>query len=146
MGLRGVGTSGYGADARVAAASVLSALGIPQAEKVATSAALFQQAASTRLFEVLGAQKGPQTEGDAARAARTFASISNPDAANAYILDLAQAQAERDRMRASFYRDALPLAQREGDLAKVDREWSRIAPSVFNMPTMKRWAQQKGGK
>lgn len=141
MALRGLGTTGYGAQTRVAVAGVLAALGVPQADKVAANGELFQQAASSRLFDVLGAQKGPQTEGDAARASKTFASISNRMIANQYLLDLMQATAERDQMRASFYRDALPLAQREGDLAKVDREWQKVVPSIFSLPVMKRWTQ-----
>lgn len=137
--LSGLGDTGFGTGAKESAARVLGALGVPNAEQFASNGAIFQQAAGERLFTLLGNQKGPQTEGDAARAQKTFASISIPKQANQYILDLAEAVAQRDAMKANFYREALPLAQKEGDLSVVDRKWQNIQRSVFDMPSMQKW-------
>ena len=87
------------------------------------------------------AAKGPQTEGDADRAKDTFAKLGNTPKANAFILDLAQATAERDARRAAWYRDALPLGQKAGDLQMLDRKWQEREPSIFQMPSMQKWGK-----
>lgn len=140
--LRNLGATGWGTPTMAAAASVLGSLGVPQASRFASNAQVFQQAAMERLWSTLGEQKGPQTEGDADRAAKTFAQLKNQPAANLYILDLAQAKAERDRIRANFFREGLPLGQRAGDLQMIEREWQAREPSIFDMPSMKKWAAQ----
>ena len=133
--------SGWGKSAQVSGAKVLAALGVPQAENLATGAQVFQQAASTRLWEVLNDAKGPQTEGDASRAQQTFAQLGNTPRANQFLLDLAQAKAERDSIRAKWFRDAVPIAQKEGDLTIIDRKWQEREPSIYSMPSMRKWAQ-----
>jgi hypothetical protein len=140
-GLSMAGNSGWSKDTQVKVARVIGALGVPQAEEVATGAQIFQQATSTRLWEVLNAAKGPQTEGDADRARQTFARIENTPKANQFIMDMMQAIAERDKIKAAWYRDALPIARQEGDLQMVDRKWSDRTPSVWSMPSMKKWGQ-----
>jgi hypothetical protein len=137
--VRNLGGTGWGVPTVAAVSSALAALGVPQAERVATNAQTFQQAAMTRLWETLNAAKGPQTEGDADRASKTFAQLQDTTRKNLYVLDLAQAQAERAQMRARFFREALPLAQAEGDLQRIGREWARIQPSVFEMPSMRQY-------
>lgn len=139
--LRGLGNTGWGTPAVAAAANVLASLGVDvgNAKMYAANAEKFQQVALTRLQEELQKQKGPQTEGDAQRQMATWAQLKTTTQANDYILDLMQARAERDRMKAAFYQRALPLAQQNGDLSEVDREWSKRAPSIFSMPTMQRW-------
>jgi hypothetical protein len=92
-----------------------------------------------RLKTTLDASKGPQTEGDAQRAGQIFASINAPKQANQYILDLVEAKAQRDQMKASYYRDATPLARDQGDLSEVSRRWSNLQPSIFEMPSMAKW-------
>ncbi len=139
--LTNLGRSGWGTPVIAGAASVLGALGVPQAEKFASNAQMFQSAAMGRLWTTLNAAKGPQTEGDADRASKTFAKLENTPQANDFILDMTQATAERERLKAQYFREALPMAQQSGDLQEIERRWSRIAPSVFAMPTMKRWAQ-----
>lgn len=126
------------------AASFLGALGIPQAEKYAGDQQKFQNVAMTKLQQNLAAQKGPQTEGDAQRAGKTFASLANTPDANKFIEDFAEAQALQKQRKADFYRDALPLAQKTGDLAEIDRRWRAIQGSIWNYPVLKKWAQEKG--
>ena len=139
--LMGLGNTGWGTPAIAAAANVLTSLGVDvgNAKLYAANAERFQNVALTRLQEELVKQKGPQTEGDAKRQAETWAQLKTTTQANEYILDLMQARAERDRMKAEFYKRALPLAQQRGDLSEVDREWSTRSPSIFSMPTMQRW-------
>lgn len=136
-----MGATGWGTDAKAAAAGVLTGLGLApkSVQQFATSAQTFQNAMATNLQTVLNAAKGPQTEGDADRARQTFAQLKNTTQANEFLLDLAQAKAERDAMKARFYDGALPIARGKGDLTEVDREWSRLQPSVFSMPSMKKW-------
>ena len=143
--LRQMGGSGWGTEAKAAAANVLAGLGVApkNMEFYAANAQVFNNTAATRLWNVLNAAKGPQTEGDAVRAKQTFAQLSNTPAANEFILDLTQASAERDKAKATFYSNALPIARDKGDLSEVDREWSKRVPSIFDMPTMQKWKAKK---
>lgn len=133
---------GWTAPVRAAVAQFFAGTGMaPDAvNQVAASAEIFRQAGATRLWEVLNAAKGPQTEGDASRAKQTFAQLGNTRQANEFILDLLEAIATRDRQRAQFYQAAIPLANERGsDLMEIPREWNRLQKSVFDMPSMQRW-------
>lgn len=139
--MNAMGGTGWGTETKATAANVLTGLGIggKNAEMYATNAQTFQQAAMTRLQSELALQKGPQTEGDSTRQAATYAALKNTPQANSYILDSAQAKAERDLMKAKFYESALPIASKKGDLQEIDREWNKRAPSLFSMPSMQKW-------
>jgi hypothetical protein len=141
--LTGLNT-GWGTETQAAAANVLGALGFDKAKDYAGNAQVFQQSAMTRLWTTLNDAKGPQTEGDAARAAQTFAKLSNTPDANAFILDLAQATAEREKMRSNFYKQMYPKVREKGDLTEVDRLWSQNAPSIWSNPNMKKWERGIG--
>lgn len=136
--------TGYGTEAKAMAANVLTSLGIgsKNAQLYAANAQKFQSVAMDRLLTVLGAQKGPQTEGDADRASKTFVSLKNTPEANTFILDLAEAKANQDARKAQFYQDALPQAQKEGDLMRIDREWRNIQGSIWNDPVLSRWQKR----
>lgn len=136
-----MGGTGWGTETKAAAASVLNGLGLStgNSKMLATSSQVFQNAAMERLQSVLNAAKGPQTEGDATRAMKTFGQLGNTTEANAFILDLSEAKAQRDKMKAAFYQQALPIAQKKGDLAEIDREWSKRSPSIFSLPGMSKW-------
>lgn len=133
--------TGWGTEAQAAGANVLTGLGIApkSAEMLATNAQRFQQVAMERLWTTLNAAKGPQTEGDAERAKQTFASLKNTPQANQFILDMAEANANRDAMKASFYRDAYALAKQTGEFDRVDREWSKVNRSIWSDPIMQKW-------
>lgn len=128
--------TGWGTEVKAQAASILGALGVKDAEKYAGEAQKFQSVAMDRLLNNLKEQKGSQTEGDSTRAQKTFALLGNTPQANAFIADMAQAQANQQQRKAAFYEAALPLAQRDGDLTKVDREWRRVAGSIWNDPIL----------
>jgi hypothetical protein len=133
--------TGWGTEAKAAAANVLSGLGIggSNANLYAANAQKFQSIASTRLWEVLNQAKGPQTEGDANRAKATFAQLTNTQEANDFIVDFARAMANRDRTKARFYNEAMPIAREDGDLTAVDRKWQQIQGSVWDDPALARW-------
>lgn len=137
-------TTGYGTEAKALGANVLTSLGIApkNAELFASNAQKFQSVAMDRLLTVLGSQKGQQTEGDADRASKTFVSLKNTPEANTFILDLAEAKANQDARKAQFYQDALPQAQKEGDLMRIDREWRNIQGSIWNDPILSRWQKR----
>ena len=141
--LKNIGNTGWGTPTKLQAASMLSAMGVPQATKFAANAEMFQQAAMERLWSTLNAAKGMQTEGDASRAGQTFVQLKDTTQKNLYVLDLAQAVAEKAQRKAQFFREAYPLAVKEGDLQRVDREWNdrKLNISIFDMPSMKKWAQ-----
>lgn len=136
-----LGGTGWGTGAKSAAANVLSGLGVASnnVNMYASNAQIFQKSAMDRLWTTLNDAKGPQTEGDADRASKTYASLGNTTKANEFILDLAQAKSEREKARASFYQSALPIAKERGDLSEIEREWQARQPSIFSMPVMKKW-------
>lgn len=139
--LGAIGQTGWGTEAKATAASVLAGLGVApeNAKMFASNVQTFQNVAMTNLKTQLDAAAGPQTEGDADRASKLFASLKNTPQSNAFILDLMEAKAQRDAAKAKFYQGSLPIAQKQGDFSLIDREWSTRAPSVFDMPSMKKW-------
>lgn len=139
--LASIGKTGWGTEAKATAASVLAGLGVApeNAKMFASNVQTFQNVAMTNLKTQLDAASGPQTEGDADRASKLFASLKNTPQSNAFILDLMEAKAQRDSAKAKFYQGALPIAQKQGDLSVIDREWSNRAPSVLDMPSMTKW-------
>jgi hypothetical protein len=139
--MRSMGGTGWGTEAKAAGASFLAGIGVASksVEAYASNAQLFQKASSERLWSVLNSAKGPQTEGDASRAKQTYGQLANTPQANEFIFDLAQANAERDKAKATFFDNALPIARQSGDLSEVSREWAKRMPSIFDMPSMKRW-------
>jgi|GEM_PF-6894060 len=135
--------TGWGTETRASAAAMLEGLGIApaNAKLFAANAQKFQSVAMDRLMTTLQAQKGPQTEGDAQRAQQTFVKLGNTPEANAFIMDFAQAKANMDQRKAQYYEAALPLAQKVGDLTRVDREWRKIQGSIWADPLLQRWGR-----
>lgn len=135
--------SGWGAESKANAAAFLEGLGVNvgSSKLYAANAQKFQSVAMDRLLTTLGAQKGPQTEGDAQRAQQTFAKLNNTPEANAFILDFAQAKANMDQAKANFYDSALPVVQQRGDLTAADRAWRKVGYSVWNDPILQKWGK-----
>lgn len=136
--------TGPGTETKALMANILIGTGVApgNAELFGSNVQKFQSVAMDRLLTVLGSQKGPQTEGDANRASQTFVSLKNTPEANTFILDLAEAKANQDARKAQFYQDALPQAQKEGDLMRVDREWRELQGSIWNDPVLSRWQKR----
>jgi hypothetical protein len=95
--------TGFGAEAQKAAASVLSALGVPEATKYASDAQAFTSALNQMVLQRQLEQKGPQTEADAQRITQTASQLGNTREANRFILDVTKAQSKRDIEQRSFW-------------------------------------------
>ena len=67
-----------------------------------TKGQIFDAATFKSLLDALAAQKGPQTEGDAQRALKTFASLGNTNQANMFIIDYLEAQTYRQEELADY--------------------------------------------
>lgn len=133
--------TGWGTEAKANAANILTSLGIApkNAELYATNAQRFQSVAMGKLLDTLAAQKGPQTEGDAQRAQKTFTMLSNTPQANQFIADFARAKANLDARKAAFYQEALPIAQQTGDLNEIDRRWMKLQGSIWSDPVLQQY-------
>jgi hypothetical protein len=95
--------TGFGTDAQKIGASLLGALGVPEAAKFATDAQKFLGAAQSAVLQRQLEQKGPQTEADAQRISQTGAQLGNTPEANRFIIDVAKAQLKRDIEQRNFY-------------------------------------------
>ena len=95
--------TGFGTPAKAAAASVLAALGVKDAEKYATDAQTFLGNASAAVLQKQLEQKGPQTEADAQRITQTGAQLGNTKEANKFFINVAKAQINRDIDQRNFY-------------------------------------------
>jgi hypothetical protein len=98
-------STGFGTEVKKAGASVLAALGVPEAEKFATDAQTFLAATQQAVLQRQLEQKGPQTEADAQRITQTGAQLGNTVNANRFIIDVAKAQLKRDIEQRNFYNE-----------------------------------------
>jgi len=137
--LENLGGTNWATPAKVAGAKVLNVIGIPNAEKIASNAELFKSTLYNHVLSRQLDQKGPQTESDAQRIQQTYAQLGNTTRANNFLIDTIEAQAELDKRRETFYRNAMPIAQKDGNLAKIGQEWLVREPSIFDMPSMAKW-------
>ena len=96
-------TTGFGTEVKKAGASVLAALGVPEANKFATDAQTFLAATQQAVLQKQIEQKGVQTEADAKRITQTGAQLGNTVNANRFIIDVAKAQLRRDIEQREFY-------------------------------------------
>jgi hypothetical protein len=98
-------TTQWGGQAIAAAASLLGALGVPEAKQYATDAQTFTAALNQTVLQRQLEQKGVQTQADADRIQATGAQLGNTVEANKFILDVAKAQAQRDLEQRKFFDD-----------------------------------------
>ena len=101
--LNGGFKTGFGANVQTQAARVLSALGVPEADKYATDSQLFLAQGRQALLQRQLEQKGTQSEGDAQRINQTFIQLGNTPEANKFLVATAKAQAKQDIARQKFY-------------------------------------------
>jgi hypothetical protein len=133
--------TGFGAGAQRAGASILSALGVKDAEKFAANAETFNAAASQAVLTKQLEQKGPQTEADATRISTTGAQLGNTVKGNRFLIDIAKAQAKKDIRQRSFYdswwRDNKTY---EGS----ENAWyaGEGGKSLFESPELKKYVEQ----
>lgn len=133
-------STGWGTTQKAYAASVLGALGVKDASKYAADSETFRKLLMDTNWELLNAAKGPQTEGDAQRALQTFVQLGNRPEANKFILDYTAAAARLAKQRANHYATAVQGRGADTDLAGIEKSWGEKAPSLWDMPEMKKWA------
>ena len=137
--------TGWGTAAKAKAAEVLVGLGYSgqDARQYASDAQTFRSIVGRQVWEMLGQQKGPQTEGDAQRAQATYAQLGNTPQANKFINDMQRSILKRQNAEAKFYRDNYSRALNAGDLSQLERDWlasPQANKSLFEFPEMRKWA------
>lgn len=135
--------TGWTAPVVAGAAQFLSGLGMAsdRAKELASSYELFQSAVLDYNWQLLSAQKGPQTEGDASRAKATWVQVQNQPEANAFLRDFTRANGNLASAQADFYRKALGQPQYRGNYAAIDKAWAEVQPSIWDDPAMAKWAK-----
>jgi len=134
--------TGFGAGAQKAGASILSALGVKDAEKFAANAESFNAAASQAVLTKQMEQKGPQTEADAGRISRTGAELGNTVAGNRFIISVAKAQAKKDIQQRNFYDS---WWKNNKTYEGVEDAWyaGEGGKSLFERPELKKYVEQQ---
>ena len=97
--------TGFGTAAKKAAASLLSALDVPEAENFASNAETFIAAMNQAVLQRQLEQKGTQTQADADRITATGAQLGNTVRGNKFIIAVAKAQLKRDISQSRFWED-----------------------------------------
>lgn len=97
--------TGFGTEAKKVGASILSALGVPEAERFASNAETFVAAMNQSVLQRQLEQKGPQTEADAQRISATGAQLGNTAQGNRFIIAVAKAQLKRDISQRRFWEE-----------------------------------------
>jgi len=128
--------TGFGTESIAAGASVLSALGVPNAEKFATNAQTFLGSATQAVLQKQLEQKGPQTESDAQRISQTGAQLGNTVQANQFMLSAAKAQLKRDMDQRNFY-DSWWKQNKTYDGAESAWYSGEGGKSLFDRPELK---------
>jgi hypothetical protein len=137
--LNGGFKTGFGTDVQTQAARVLSALGVPEADKYATDSQLFLAQGRQALLQRQLEQKGAQSEGDAQRINQTFIQLGNTPEANKFLVATAKAQAKQDIERQKFYGD---WWAKNKTYEGAEESWLAAAggKSIFDRPEMKSFA------
>jgi hypothetical protein len=134
--------TGFGTDVQKVGASVLAALGVPEAAKFATDAQTFLAATQQAVLQRQLEQKGPQTEADAQRITQTGAQLGNTPEANRFMIDVAKAQLKRDIEQRNFY-DKWWQANKTYDGAEDAWFSGEGNKSLFDRPELKKYAAPK---
>jgi hypothetical protein len=131
-------TTGFGTEVQKAGASVLAALGVPEANRIATDAQTFLAATQQAVLQKQLEQKGPQTEADARRITDTGAQLGNTVDANRFIIDVAKEQLKRDIKRKEFLESWWATNK---TLRGADDAWYSGAggQSLFDSPGLKKY-------
>jgi hypothetical protein len=133
--------TGFGTETQAAAAKVLGALGVQNAEKYATNAQIFNANATQAVLQRQLEQKGPQTESDAQRITQTGAQLGNTAAGNKFMLTVAQEQLKRDIEQRNFY-DKWWKSNKTYDGAEDAWYAGDGGKSLFDRPALKDFGKQ----
>ena len=126
-------------ESKAAAAKVLGALGVKEAEKYATDSQAFLANASAAVLQRQLEQKGPQTEADAQRITQTGAQLGNTKAANEFVLKVAKSQLQRDIEQRDFY---AAWRDKNQTFNGAENAWNAGpgSKSLFERPELKAYA------
>jgi hypothetical protein len=131
-------STGFGTETIAAGASVLSALGVPNAEKFATNAQVFQAKATEAVLQKQLEQKGSQTESDAQRIDQIGAQLGKTTAGNKFVLTTAKEQLKRDMEQRNFY-DTWWKTNKTYDGAEDAWYSGEGGKSLFDRPALKEY-------
>lgn len=131
--------TGFGTEAQKAGASVLAALGVPEAGKFATDAQTFLAATQQAVLQKQLEQKGTQTKNDADRIEQTGAQLGNTPDANKFIVTVAKTQLKRDIEQRNFY-DKWWKENKTYDGAEDAWLTGQGGKSLFEAPELKKYA------
>jgi len=130
--------TGFTAETQAGAASILGALGIPDAKDFATNAQIFRAKTNDIVLQKQLEQKGVQTAADADRITSTGAQLGNTPEANRFLLDVAKAQLKRDIDQRNFY-DKWWEKNKTYDGAENAWYASEGDKSLFERPELKKY-------
>jgi len=138
-------TTGFGTGAIKAGASILSALGVPEAEKFASNAETFLAATQNAVLQKQLEQKGTQSTSDAERITQTGAQLGNTVRGNRFIIDVAKAQLQRDIEHRNFYAE-WRRGPGKGSFDGAEDAWfsGPGGKSLFDRPELKKYAAPAG--
>lgn len=134
--------TGFGTEAKVAAANVLSSVfGMKDASKYATTGQLFNQTIMEQVLARQLQQKGVQTNQDAERIKAAGVQLGSTVEANQFMLDVARAQNERAIAQDKFYRDWLKNPDNKGSLRGAEDAWLEAEGnrSLFDAPALQKY-------
>jgi hypothetical protein len=131
--------TGFGTETVAAGAKVLAALGVQNAEKLATDTQTFQSNAINGVLQKQLEQKGPQTESDARRIEQIGAELGKTKQANEFILATAKEQLKRDIEQRNFY---AKWKEKTDSFKGAEDAWfaGEGAKSLFDRPGLKKYA------
>ena len=130
--------TGFGTETKAAGAKVLAALGVPEAEKFATDAQVFQSKATEAVLQKQLEQKGPQTESDAQRIDQIGAQLGKTTEGNKFLLTTAKEQLKRDMEQRNFY-DSWWKQNKTYDGAEDAWYSGEGGKSLFDRPALKKY-------
>jgi len=130
--------TGFTAETQAGAASILGALGIPDAKDFATNAQIFRAKTNDIVLQKQLEQKGVQTAADADRITSTGAQLGNTPEANRFLLDVAKAQLKRDIDQRNYY-DKWWEKNKTYDGAENAWYASEGDKSLFERPELKKY-------
>ena len=130
--------TGFTAETQKGAASILSALGLPEATKYATNAQVFKANLNELVLQKQLEQKGVQTAADADRITSTGAQLGNTVQANEFLLNVAKAQQKQAIEKRNFYDK---WYQQNKTYDGAENAWfnGQGGTSIFERPELKKY-------
>jgi hypothetical protein len=130
--------TGFTTETKAGAASILSALGVQNADEFAKNAQVFKANLNNIVLQKQLEQKGPQTASDAERITSTGAQLGNTVQANEFLLNVAKAQQKQSIEKRNFY-DKWWRENKTYDGAENAWYSDQGGKSLFERPELKKY-------